>query len=96
MFYTPKHCCECGEKIDRNEWKLLTSRRFCEICESEFKKQDWLLRALVGAGILGMVFGIGSFLKKPNNPLNAPTTPLALVASNKNQNVQIRSLQPPP
>lgn len=88
MFYTPKHCCECGEKIDRDEWKLLTSRRFCETCESEFKKQDWLPRVIIGLGILGVVFGVGSFLKKSDKPLNVTTTPVASPASNKNQSVQ--------
>src|SRR5215213_4346730 len=87
MFYTPKHCCECGEKIDRDEWKLLTSRRFCEICEGEFKKQDWLPRVIIGLGILGVVFGAGSFLKKSDKPLNVTTTPIASPASNKNQSV---------
>jgi hypothetical protein len=88
MFYTPKHCCECGEKIERDEWKLLTSRRFCETCESEFKGQDWLLRVVIGLGILGAIFGIGSFLKKSDKPLNVTTTPIAQPASNKSQNVQ--------
>ena len=35
MFYKPKHCVECGAKIERDEWKLWTSRRFCEDCEDE-------------------------------------------------------------
>jgi hypothetical protein len=85
MFYTPKHCCECGEKIDRNEWKLLTSRRFCEICESEFKFYDWLPRLILGVGILLSVIGIGSLLKKTDAPVNISTTPNLAVASNKNQ-----------
>jgi hypothetical protein len=93
MLYTPKHCCECGEKIDRSEWKLSTSRRFCQICESEFKTQDWTPRVVIGFGLLMALFGIGSLLQKSDKPLNVTTTPVALVASNKNQSPR-NSLHP--
>ena len=88
MLYTPKYCCECGEKINRSEWKLSTSRRFCQVCESEFKTQDWMPRLFVGFGLLMAIFGMGSLLKKSEKPLNVTTTPSALVASNKNQSLQ--------
>lgn len=88
MFYTPKHCCECGEKIQRNEWKWSTSRRFCETCESEFKGQDWLSRVIVGLGILGVMYGFGSLLKQTDKPSSIATTQLVSVVPNSNRNVQ--------
>lgn len=88
MFYTPKHCCECGEKIDRSEWKITASRRFCEVCESELKIYDLLPRLVFAFGLLGLIFGFGSFLKKTDQPLNVSTTPNVSVASNKNQNAR--------
>ena len=88
MFYKPRHCCECGEKIEREKWKWSTSRRFCETCESDFKLQDWLWRGIIGLGVLGMLFGIGSSLKNSEKPLNVATTQIAPLASNKNQNLQ--------
>jgi hypothetical protein len=88
MFYTPKHCCECGEKIQRDVWKWSTSRRFCETCESEFKGQDWLLRAIIGLGILGVLYGFGSYLKQPDKPSGIATTQLVSGLSNNNRNVQ--------
>lgn len=70
MVYKPKFCCNCGEKIERRDWKLLTSRRFCELCETDFKLGDWMPRGVVLIGVLAGVFGLGSFLQKSEKPLN--------------------------
>jgi len=63
MFFRPSFCANCGEKIDRADWGILTSRRFCQVCESEFKGQDLIPRFIVSAGILIGVFGFGGYLK---------------------------------
>lgn len=63
MFFRPKFCANCGEKIERVDWGPLTSRRFCQVCESEFKGQDLIPRAIVGLGLLVGIFGFGSYLK---------------------------------
>src|ERR1035437_2753853 len=63
MFFRPNFCANCGEKIERVDWGLLTSRRFCQVCESEYKGQDLIPRVIVGLGILIGIFGIGSYLK---------------------------------
>ncbi len=63
MLFRPSFCANCGEKIERAEWSILTSRRFCQVCESEFKGQDLIPRAIVGLGVLACVFGFGSYLK---------------------------------
>lgn len=63
MLYKPNYCCHCGEKIERIEWFPWTSRRFCEICETEFKIQEWIPRIFVGFGILLSIFGLGTYLK---------------------------------
>lgn len=70
MPYKPKFCCECGEPIERVGWALLTSRRFCELCETEYKLDDWIPRATVAAGILFGIFGLGTFLQKAEKPLS--------------------------
>ena len=62
MLYKPKFCANCGEKIARTEWKLWTSRRFCELCEVEQKQHELLPRAILAVGIIGALFGIGSLL----------------------------------
>jgi len=63
MPYRPKFCCECGEKIERLEWKIWTNRRFCEVCEAEHKLSDLLPKAGVLICLLLGLFGLGSFLR---------------------------------
>lgn len=69
MPYKPKFCCQCGEKIDRIDWKPWTSRRFCELCETELGIYDKLQLGLVGIGLLFGLFGIGIYLQKPDKQL---------------------------
>ena len=63
MFFRPNFCANCGEKIERSDWGIFTSRRFCPVCESEFKGQDLIPRFIVGVGLLACVFGFGSYFK---------------------------------
>lgn len=63
MLFRPSFCANCGEKIDRAEWGILTSRRFCQVCESEFKGQDLIPRFIVAVSILVGVIGFGGYLK---------------------------------
>lgn len=73
MPYKPKYCCQCGEKIDRIDWKPWTSRRFCPLCETEFVIYDWIPRILVVIGLLLGLYGIGSYFQKPEKQLNIAT-----------------------
>ncbi|NNF00244.1 MAG: hypothetical protein HKN25_14590 [Pyrinomonadaceae bacterium] len=80
MFYKPTYCSNCGDKIERIEWRLLTSRRFCELCETEFKFDDWFPRI---AGILALligVWGIGSYFSSSAESLRI-SNPRALAGS---------------
>lgn len=63
MFFRPTFCAHCGEKIERSDWGVFTSRRFCPVCESEFKGVDLIPRAIVAAGVLIGIFGLGSYMK---------------------------------
>ena len=63
MLFRPKFCANCGEKIERADWGVFTSRRFCQVCESEFKGQDLIPRAIIVGGLLIGLFGLGSYLK---------------------------------
>ena len=40
MFYRPNFCCSCGEKIERVEWTIFSSRKFCDLCQTEFRARD--------------------------------------------------------
>lgn len=85
MFYTPNFCCECGDKIERDNWKLTTSRKFCENCETEYKFQKWIPASALAAGVIGIVFSFGSYLKTPEKSANLLAKTSAAQASNKNQ-----------
>lgn len=63
MLFRPNFCANCGEKIDRADWGILTSRRFCQVCESVFKGQELIPRIVVGFGLIIGLFGIGGYLK---------------------------------
>lgn len=71
MFYKPRFCCNCGEKVERKDWRPWTSGRFCELCEADLKLRDWLPRIVVSIGLLGGIFGFGSYLQRGGEkPLN--------------------------
>ncbi len=70
MPYKPKFCCQCGENIDRTDWKLWTSRRFCELCETEFGVYDKIRWIVPGIILLFGLFGMGSYFQKPEKQLN--------------------------
>ena len=63
MLFRPSFCANCGEKVERSDWGLLTSRRFCAVCESELKAHDLVPRVIIGLGVLLGIFGLGSYLK---------------------------------
>jgi hypothetical protein len=70
MFYRPNFCCSCGERIDRIDWKLWTSRRFCDLCATQHTVGEFVPKAIVGVGILIGIFGFGGYLQsRPVPPL---------------------------
>jgi hypothetical protein len=86
MPYKPKYCCQCGEKIDRIEWKLWTSRRFCQLCETEFGIYDKLRGVLVGIGLVCGLYAAGSYFQKPERQLSF-AAPQHFAASNIKEEV---------
>lgn len=71
MLFKPNFCANCGEKIERADWGIFTSRRFCPVCESEFKGLDLIPRAIVALGLLVGVLGLGSYLKTGSAATNS-------------------------
>lgn len=41
LLYRPNFCCNCGEKIERVSWSVLSSRKFCDLCQTELRGHDW-------------------------------------------------------
>lgn len=69
MSYKPKYCCQCGEKVERIDWKFWHSHRFCELCSSEYRIYDLILPA-TGFFSLLILFFISIYFQRPEKPLN--------------------------
>jgi hypothetical protein len=85
MLYTPKYCAECSNAIESYQQGTLIKTQFCENCEGDFKWQKFFPLIGIGIGLLGVIFMLGAYLKKPDKPVNLLTTPTAETASNKNR-----------
>lgn len=72
MLFRPSFCANCGEKIERAEWKLWTSRRFCDLCASELMGHDILPKIAVGIGVLATIVGFGAYLKGGSEKAELP------------------------
>lgn len=103
MLFRPKFCANCGEKIERADWGIFTSRRFCPVCESEFKGHDLVPRLAVIIGLLIGVLGFGSYLKSGTAATNSLVArqPLKLVEqrpveSPSPQQIKVETSLPPP
>ncbi len=63
MLFRPSFCANCGEKIERSEWHLWTSRRFCDLCVTEMPVHEFAPKIIVGLAALATVVGFGSYLR---------------------------------
>lgn len=58
ILYKPKFCCECGEKIERAEWRPWTNRRFCEFCQTEFQGEEIGRKVFTLFGTFAIIAGV--------------------------------------
>lgn len=65
MRYRPRFCCQCGERIERPEWTLLSSRRFCQFCETEVGHHDWTPRLILWLGLVLSFVGLMNYMGPP-------------------------------
>jgi hypothetical protein len=65
--YRPNFCCECGERILRERWRIWTSRRYCGNCVKKFQKKQIVGPVLIGAALLGGGLLTGR-LMRPERP----------------------------
>lgn len=63
MLFRPNFCSNCGERVERAHWGVFTSRRFCQVCESQYKGEDLIPRAVVAGGLIVGILGVGAYLK---------------------------------
>ena len=83
MFYRPNFCCNCGEKIERVDWGIFTSGKFCDLCATEFRAHEWVTKLLAAVGIVFAIALISSVFRPPQTgvkPAAAETTPVSAPA----------------
>ncbi len=76
MFYKPNFCAECGEKVERVEWKAWTSRRFCDDCAAQLENPIRWKTGITAVCVLvvGIFAGqIGRITQKTVTVTNAQT-----------------------
>lgn len=87
MLYKPSFCCQCGKKIERQKWSLWTSRRFCENCETDFRKEEFLIPGvLICLTLTSGLLAFGSFLQSPEKPLAVTTRKIVRESSDNPAN----------
>lgn len=86
MPYRPKFCCQCGDKIERPDRKFWDSRRFCELCETDYRIYD-LMPYITGIGLLLIVLTISFYFQKNEKPLNVMPNQLASIGSSGAKNI---------
>jgi len=57
--YHPNFCSECGTKTVRLHWHLWTSRKFCDKCARQLRKERFLYTLVVSIGLLSIGFIAG-------------------------------------
>lgn len=83
MLYKPKYCADCGERVERTDWKPWTSRRFCRVCEADKGVHDLVPRIVVLLGVAAGIFGLGVYMQKPEKPLSITRAAIAESAPEK-------------
>lgn len=66
--YRPNFCSECGAKILRLHWHVWTSRRFCDVCSKNLRRER-LTTPLVAAVVL---LGAGLIAGRAGRPAAPP------------------------
>ena len=61
MLFRPQFCSNCGEKIERTEWRLWTSRRFCDLCATDQRLTEFAPIAFAVFGIVTLIAGLVNF-----------------------------------
>lgn len=100
MLHKPNFCCECGEKIEKENRKWWESRSFCHDCAQHFDKlPNRILKYLVGAFVfigIGFVIANSFTQRKPqivSNQNQAASAPRQIANSQIAQTNQTASVQ---
>jgi hypothetical protein len=91
VLYKPSFCCECGEKIEKENLKWWDSPRFCSDCSKHFDKlPNRILKYFVGAMVCT---GIGFFIANSMPQRKPPVTIQNQTAVTQQQNANRQTAQ---
>jgi hypothetical protein len=96
MLFKPKFCCSCGEKIERLNWKAWTSRRFCQLCETEYGFYDWIPKIVFGFGLFFGLLGVSFYWQKTEKPLNTLSHQISSNSLKANNSLTNQTFSLPP
>lgn len=88
MLYKPDYCNGCGQQIERTSRKPWKNTRFCDVCEQDFRVQEWIPRCFIFLCFLFGLFGLGSFLSKDEKPLSLTSRQLAETSADNKKTVK--------
>ncbi len=95
MLYKPKFCCDCGDKIERVDSSFLASRRFCDVCETQYKIYDKIPLLIIGVGLFFAIVGFGFYLQKPESAGTDIRHQIAASPAQANKNLTNQAGSPP-
>lgn len=67
--YKPNFCAECGTRVERERWRVWTSRRFCQACDTRFRRGRIAAPLVACAALLAAGFGVGRMGRSAPPPL---------------------------
>jgi hypothetical protein len=77
--YKPNFCSECGSRIERARWRLWTSGQFCAECAPRYRRVQFLLPIVAGAGLFVIGLAMGRVARPAPPPLIVERGQLAAV-----------------
>ncbi len=93
MFYKPNYCCDCGEKIERENWSFTTSRRFCDVCQTNYVLKERLPQVFIVLMAFVGIWGGGSYWRSYEKPLTVSTKQMAANPPSSSKNPAKQSSQ---
>lgn len=72
MLYRPNYCSNCGEKVVRAEWRVWTSRRFCDVCVTENPAAEYAPKVAIALAVLSIAAGGTAYFRAGSAPEELP------------------------
>lgn len=92
MLFRPKFCANCGENIDRAEWHIWTSRRFCDVCVAELPVHEYGPKVTAIVGFMAVLVAGGTVFRGGSSDNSLP---LVRQRQSEGSNIALRAAPSP-